>query len=158
VHLSDFDLQQLDEQKLMALPAKQKDGLLVKLLWDLKEARERLKANSQTSSRPPRSDAPWHGTSSSDEDSEAEVSGDASGPEEPEGKGAASSANGVALAAEGKTPASAAAGKRKKAGRRPGAPGHSRQVRGCENIPRTSAPARRSRYNAVVIDVTRLRA
>ena len=53
MHLSDFDLQQLDEQKLMALPAKHKDGLLVKLLWDLKEARERLKANSQTSSRPP---------------------------------------------------------------------------------------------------------
>ena len=43
MHLSDFDLQQLDEQKLMALAAKQKDRLLVKLLWDLKEARERLK-------------------------------------------------------------------------------------------------------------------
>lgn len=131
MNLSDFDLQQLDEQKLMALPAKQKDGLLVKLLWDLKEARERLKANSQTSSRPPRSDAPWHGTGSGDEDSEAgaEVSGDASGTEEPEEKGiAATSANGVALAAEGKTSASAAEGKRKKAGRRPGAPGHSRQV------------------------------
>ncbi len=53
MYLSDFDLQQLDEQKLMALPAEQKDALLVKLLWDLKDARERLKANSQTSSRPP---------------------------------------------------------------------------------------------------------
>lgn len=31
-------------------------------------------------------------------------------------------------------------------------------LRGCENIPRASAPARRSRYNAGVIDVTRLRA
>lgn len=120
MNLSDFDLQQLDEQKLMALPAKQKDGLLVKLLWDLKEARERLKANSQTSSRPPRSDAPWHGTGSGEEDSEAgaEVCGDARGTEEPEENGvSATSANGVALSAEGKTPASAAAGKRKKAGR-----------------------------------------
>ncbi len=45
MHLSDFDLQQLDEQKLMALPAKQKDGLLVKLLWDLKEARERNRSS-----------------------------------------------------------------------------------------------------------------
>jgi hypothetical protein len=29
VYLSDFDLQQLDEQKLTALPAEQKDALLV---------------------------------------------------------------------------------------------------------------------------------
>jgi uncharacterized protein YaeQ len=43
VYLSDFDLQQLDAQKLTALPAEQKDALLVKLLWDLKDARERLK-------------------------------------------------------------------------------------------------------------------
>jgi hypothetical protein len=61
VYLSDFDLQQLDGQELTALPAEQKDALLVELLWDLKDARERLKANSQTSSRPPRSDPPWHG-------------------------------------------------------------------------------------------------
>jgi hypothetical protein len=53
VYLSDFDLQQFDERKLIALPAEQKEALLVKLLWDLKDARERLKANSQTSSRPP---------------------------------------------------------------------------------------------------------
>ncbi len=32
------------------------------------------------------------------------------------------------------------------------------QLRGCENIPRASAPGRRSRYNAVVIDIARLRA
>ena len=35
MYLSDFDLQQLDEQKLKELAAKQKDSLLVKLLWDL---------------------------------------------------------------------------------------------------------------------------
>lgn len=61
MYLSDFDLQQLDEQMLKGLPAEQKDALLAKLLWDLQEARERLKANSQTSSRPPSSDAPWQG-------------------------------------------------------------------------------------------------
>ena len=84
-----------------------------------------------TSSRPSSRDAPWHATGSADEDSEARaaVSGDTNGTEDPEEKWiAATSANGVALVAEGKTPASAAAGKRKKAGRRPGAPGHSRQV------------------------------
>ncbi|MEF8767027.1 IS66 family transposase [Candidatus Accumulibacter contiguus] len=134
MYLSDFDLQQWDEQKLMALPAKQKDGLLVKLLWDLKEARERLKANSQTSSRPPRSDPPWHSTNSGDEDSEA--AGEADGAVDPEAQGSGSAANaaanaepnGVGAPAEGKKPLSATAGKPKKAGRRPGAAGHSRQV------------------------------
>lgn len=58
MYLSDFDLQQMDEEKLKALPAAQKEGLLVKLRWDLKDARERLKLDSQTSSRPPRSDPP----------------------------------------------------------------------------------------------------
>jgi transposase len=59
MHLSDFDLQQLDEAKLSALTAAQKDALLVKLWQDLKEARERLRQDSQTSSRPPSSDPPW---------------------------------------------------------------------------------------------------
>ena len=58
MYLSDFDLEQLDKQKLKELPAEQKDALLVKLLWDLQEARERLKVNSQTSSRAPSSDLP----------------------------------------------------------------------------------------------------
>jgi len=136
VYLSDFDLQQLDEQKLTALPAKQKDGLLVKLLWDLKEARERLKANSQTSSRPPRSDPPWHGTGSGDEESEASGNVATESTEDPDADGcgvvnAATNAepNGLAAPAEEKRPASAAENKRKKAGRRPGAPGHSRQTR-----------------------------
>lgn len=135
MYLSDFDLQQLDEQKLTALPAKQKDGLLVKLLWDLKEARERLKANSQTSSRPPRSDPPWHGTGSGDEESKAAGNADteSTGDPDADGCGAVSAAtkagpNGLAAPAEKRTPVSAAEGERKKAGRRPGVPGHSRQV------------------------------
>lgn len=133
MYLSDFDLQQLDEQKLMALPAKRKDGLLVKLLWDLKEARERLKANSQTSSRPPRSDPPWHGIVSRDEESEASGNADSAVDPDADDEGAASAAKnaepkGLATPAEADTPTGAAKGPGKKAGRQPGAPGHSRQV------------------------------
>ena len=131
MYLSDFDLQQFDEQKLTALPAEQKDALLVKLLWDLKDARERLKANSQTSSRPPRSDPPWHGHDPAGEaveaaedrggemESEAEVS--AASP-------AAAAPSEVAAPAAETTPASPADATPKKAGRQVGAPGQSRQV------------------------------
>lgn len=128
MYLSDFDLQQLDEQKLTVLPAEQKDALLVKLLWDLKDARERLKANSQTSSRPPRSDPPWHGND------RAGGGVEAAGEVKPAAEvSAASSAAGaepsdVAAPAAGTTPASAADETPKKPGRRVGAPGHSRQV------------------------------
>ena len=133
MHLSDSDLQQLNEQKLMALPAKQKDDLLVKLFWDLKEARERLKADSKTSSRPPRSDPPWQGTGSGDEESEASEDADGTADLDAAGCGAVSTAmnaapNNVAIATAEKTPPSAEEGKRKKAGRRPGALGYSRQV------------------------------
>lgn len=75
MYLSDFDLQQLDEQKLMGLPAAQQQALLVKLRWDLKEARERLKINSQTSSRPRRSDPPWQGKDAASEDTAEPVAG-----------------------------------------------------------------------------------
>ena len=133
MYLSDFDLQQLDEQKLKELAAKQKDSLLVKLLWDLKEARERLKANSQTSSRPPRSDPPWHGAVSREADSEA--SGNADNPEDPdadEDRAASAVKNtepkGLATPAEADLPGGAAAAPTKKAGRQPGAAGHSRPV------------------------------
>ena len=132
MYLSDFDLQQLDEQQLTALPAEQKEALLVKLLWDLKDARERLQANSHTSSRPPRSDPPWHGHDLGGEESEA--AGDAGGAVEAEAAVSAASAvtgaepSEVAAPAEGTTAASAADEKPKKPGRRVGAPGHSRQV------------------------------
>ena len=130
MYLSDFDLQQFDEQKLIALPVEQKDALLVKLLWDLKEARERLKANSQTSSRPPRSDPPWYSHDPADE-AEAEAEG---GETESEAEGSAASTAAEAEPSEvpapvaATTPASAADKTPKKAGRQVGAPGHSRQV------------------------------
>lgn len=132
MYLSDFDLQQLDEQKLRALPAEQKEALLVKLLWDLKAARERLKANSQTSSRPPRSDPPWQSHDPADEAVDvAEAEG---GEIESEaGDSAASPAaevedSEVTAPAVETTPANAADKTPKKAGRQVGAPGHSRQV------------------------------
>jgi transposase len=57
--LSDHDLSQLTEDELLDLPEAVLRQLSIKLLTDLKEARERLKQNSHNSSRPPRSDAPW---------------------------------------------------------------------------------------------------
>lgn len=57
--LSDTDLKQLDKDWALGLTPLRKDKLLVTLIEDLKEARERLAANSQNSSRPPRTDAPW---------------------------------------------------------------------------------------------------
>jgi len=53
MHLSDFDLRQLETRNLARLPVADKNRLLEKLLSDLIEARERLAANSSTSSRPP---------------------------------------------------------------------------------------------------------
>ena len=132
MYLSDFDLQQLDAQKLTALPAEQKDALLAKLLWDLKDARERLKANSQTSSRPPRSDPPWQShdpadkavdaadAAGSETESEAEVSAASTATEVEESEVAAPAAETTPANATDKTP--------KKAGRQVGAPGQSRQV------------------------------
>jgi hypothetical protein len=131
VYLSDFDLQQLDEQKLKALPAEQKEALLVKLLWDLQEAREQLKANSQTSSRPPSSDLPWQGKSSEAEDSEEVESASA----EPEGQANDEVEGGEASAETSPEPeptegasTDPATKKPTKPGRGVGAPGHSREL------------------------------
>ncbi|TSA38725.1 MAG: IS66 family transposase [Methylococcaceae bacterium] len=60
--LSDYDLLQLTEEELLELPEEILRRLSVKLLIDLKEARERLRQTSRNSSRPPSSDAPWRGT------------------------------------------------------------------------------------------------
>lgn len=59
MRLSDHDLSQLDEEDLLNLPEEVLRRLSIKLLNDLKEARERLKQNSRNSSRPPSSEAAW---------------------------------------------------------------------------------------------------
>ena len=59
MQLSDHDLSQLDEEDLLNLPEEVLRQLSIKLLNDLKEARERINQNSRNSSRPPSSEAPW---------------------------------------------------------------------------------------------------
>lgn len=66
--LSDHDLTQLNEKDLLELPEESLRHLSVKLLNDLKEARERLRQNSRNSSRPPSSDAPWTDNKTEPED------------------------------------------------------------------------------------------
>lgn len=104
------------------MSAVDKDRLLGRLLGDLIEARERLKENSRTSSRPPSSDPPWSGvddeeekTAENGERTPSEGCEDVVGGEEPEGL----------------PPDDGRAGKAKpgkKPGRRFGAAGHSRSV------------------------------
>lgn len=71
MRLSDHDLSQLTEEELLALPEDVVRKLSVKLLVDLKEARERLKQNSSNSSMPPRTDKPW-GNDDKQEDGDAD--------------------------------------------------------------------------------------
>lgn len=59
MHLSDHSLRQLDETYLSSLGEEALRALSVKLLDDLKEARERLNQGPDNSSRPPSSRAPW---------------------------------------------------------------------------------------------------
>ena len=66
--LSDNDLLQLTEKELLELPEEVVRRLSIKLLTDLKEARERLKQTSQNSSRPPSSDLPWNKVTDSDDE------------------------------------------------------------------------------------------
>lgn len=68
MRLSDHDLLQLTEQKLLELPEDVLRRLSVKLLYDSKEARERLKQTSRNSSQPPSSDLPWDTVDIDDED------------------------------------------------------------------------------------------
>ena len=68
MRLSDHDLLQLTEEELLELPEEVLRRLSVKLLYDLKEARERLRQTSRNSSRPPSSDLPWDKADSNDED------------------------------------------------------------------------------------------
>ena len=56
MQLSDRDLSQLDVEELLNLSEEDLRHLSIKLLTDLKEARERLNQNSRNSSRSPSSD------------------------------------------------------------------------------------------------------
>ena len=117
MNLSDFDLQQLADRDLSGLSAVDKDRLLGRLLGDLIEARERLKANSRTSSRPPSSDPPWSG-----------VEREENGAEEPESKRPGKDDAPVAGAEVVPSEPKPAAKPKKKPGRPMGASGHSRML------------------------------
>ena len=59
MHLSDYDLQQLDEEALGGLSEAAARALLLKILEDLIEARDRLNRNARNSSMPPSRQTPW---------------------------------------------------------------------------------------------------
>ena len=59
MHLSDHSLRQIDDAYLRSLDLEALRGLSLRLLADLKEARERLNQGPTNSSRPPSSRAPW---------------------------------------------------------------------------------------------------
>jgi transposase len=68
--LSDFDLQQLTAEYVASLSVAAKDRLIGALADDLRAARDRLKQDSRTSSRPPRNDPPWQGSPPAPEDTD----------------------------------------------------------------------------------------
>ena len=57
--LNDHDLRQIDETYLKSLGLEEVIRVSLRLLKDLKEARERLNQNPDNSSRPPSSRDPW---------------------------------------------------------------------------------------------------
>jgi transposase len=57
--LSDHDLRQIDEMYLKSLCSEDLIGVSIRLLNDLKEAKDRLNQNPGNSSRPPSSREPW---------------------------------------------------------------------------------------------------
>jgi hypothetical protein len=59
MHLTDFDLRQIDVEYLRSLSPEQLRVVAEKLLLDLKAARELARQTPQNSSRPPSSRAPW---------------------------------------------------------------------------------------------------
>ena len=59
--LKDHDLKQIDKDYLDRLPPEKLRELSLRLLEDLKEARDRLNQTPQNSSRPSSSFAPWEG-------------------------------------------------------------------------------------------------
>ncbi len=68
MQLSEHDLKQLDEEKIRSLQAEALQTLSLKLLADLKEARDRLNQSPDNSSRPPSTRAPWEGADTDPQD------------------------------------------------------------------------------------------
>jgi transposase len=124
MHLSDHDLRQLDEAAVANLTPAQARALLSKALEDLKRARERLAQNPTNSSRPPSTRAPWEQAQGQGQEPEEAVACAQSSKEvKPEALSQSQSEQKEApKSPEGKAAKKPAA----RAGRRKGAPGHSR--------------------------------
>ncbi len=120
MRLKDHDLKQIDRAYLGALAPDKLVEVSLKLLEDLKEARERLNQTPQNSSRPSGSYAPWaggvvsKGSPAKEKPDEAVAAEEQQPPRKKKGEGQPEAKSG--------TPAP------KKAGKQPGAPGHGRKV------------------------------
>lgn len=126
MQLSRHDLSQLDEAYLLGLGEEKLRTLSVKLLADLKATHERLEQNSRNSSRPPSSEAPWEGGQAEEARTTAADHYEEDNPTEPpedEGGQEVSTPgeDGEPEAAESNVPKP-----QRRAGQRPGAPGHGR--------------------------------
>lgn len=126
VQLSRHDLSQLDEAYLSGLGEERLRVLSVKLLADLKAAHERLEQNSRNSSRPPSSEAPWEGGQAEEARSRAadhneEDNSTAPADDEDGQEASTPGKDGEQEAAESSVPEPV-----RRAGQRPGAPGHGR--------------------------------
>lgn len=69
---NDHDLRQIDEGFVKSLDPSDMRTLVLRLLEDLKEARERLNQNPSNSSRPPGSQEPWIVAEIEDEETDKE--------------------------------------------------------------------------------------
>lgn len=125
MQLSDHDLNQLDEDKLLDLPEEDLRRLSIRLLNDLKEARERLKQNSRNSSRPPSSEAPWDKANDTASDTDAIDAGEDTSDQEADNTSPAPPAK--ESKQDSQTDSSQASDNVRKPGKQPGAQGFGRQ-------------------------------
>jgi transposase len=130
MYVSDHSLSQLDEAYVQRLDEGPRRGLSLRLLDDLKEARERLRQNPRNRSRPPSRRAPWDQAPAGDEAAGSEASSPAEDEEAPgeAGADATPSPKDPCGATESDAPASDPPGRetpkpKRNAGKQPGAPG-----------------------------------
>jgi transposase len=132
-HLTDHSLRQLDAEYVQSLERLALCDLSVRLLEDLKEARERLSQDPSNSSRPPSSRAPWERLQTTfeaeedaaQEDEQAAKQAPGTEPASRTPDEAAASVDGTAAGAVAGTasPAPATGTPPRKPGKQPGAPG-----------------------------------
>ena len=147
MNLSDHDLRQLDESYVRSLKSDQLVALSLKILADLKVARDRLNRTPQNSSVPSGSQPPWAGGTKKDTDSgvdeddtdEEELLKDAMGKNakeheaNPENDGDSGKAGDSPSTKSAQSPPATQKSrdggtKKRKPGKQPGAPGYGRKV------------------------------